>query len=152
MCRLAHLGKFQAKVSRLIANGFEGKSSWKDGQLLKRTNTHNQRTQDIPRTQRRNNASLTTINIDDWTFVHVPPSDNVIHNRYDSHSTKHNATVIHRLDSDDSEQWEEADDSLLNHVQDSKNVDGNAQFAEGEPSRWQGSLGDLSPEYACDTD
>ena len=78
--------------------------------------------------------SLTTMNINDWTFVHMPSSDHVIHNRYDGHSTEHDATVVHRLDSDRSKHWEEANDSLLNHVQDSKNVDGNAHFAEGEPS------------------
>jgi len=82
----------------------------------------------------------------------MPSSDKVIHNRYNGHSTEHDATVVHRLDSDVSEHREEADDGLLNHVQDSKHVNRNTQPAEGESSVRQGFLANLPPEYACDTD
>jgi hypothetical protein len=82
----------------------------------------------------------------------MSPSDKVINDRDDGHSTEHDATIVHRLDSDDSEHWEEADDGLLNHIQDSKDVDGNAHLAERESALRQGSLANLPPEYASDTD
>jgi hypothetical protein len=124
-----------------------------DDQLLERENTYpNIPKHTLGRFARLNNTSLTTTNINNWTSVHMSPLDKVISDRYDGHSTEHNATIIHCLDSYDSKHGEEADDSLLNHVQDSKSVDGNAQLAEGESSLRQGSLANLSPEYACDTD
>jgi hypothetical protein len=108
----------------------------KDDQLLERENTYHTRTQTHPRNKiaRLNDISLTTANINNWTSVHVSPFNEVINNRYDSHSTEHNTTIIHRLDSNDGEHWKEANDGLLNHVQDSKSIDGNAQLAEGESS------------------
>jgi hypothetical protein len=82
----------------------------------------------------------------------MPPSDKVIDDRDNGHSTEHDATIVHCLDSDDSKHWEEADDGLLNHIQDSKDVDGNAHLAERESALGQGSLANLPPEYASDTD
>lgn len=75
-----------------------------------------------------------------------------VNNRYDSYASEHDTTIVHRLDCDDSKHGKEADDGLLNHVQDSKGVDGYAKDTERESSLRQGHAANLSPEHACNTD
>ena len=70
--------------------------------------------------------------------IPLPPPEDIIHTSDHQHTAEHYHTPVHIRHIRRIDDWEETCDASYCHIQNSEEVDGHAEFAEGEAGGWEG--------------